>query len=110
MAPRDARNNRRKQRNQTAMALSFWIVVAGVFGAMFGSFLNVVIYRMPRGRSVAAGRSQCPQCRETIRWFDNIPVVSWILLCGRCRRCGWRIPKRYPIVEVLSAVGAVLCV
>lgn len=87
-----------------------WIVVAGVFGALFGSFLNVVIYRLPRGSSVAAGRSKCPQCRETIRALDNIPIVSWLLLRGKCRRCGWRIPARYPLVEALSTVAAILCV
>ncbi len=92
------------------MTSSMWIASAGVFGALLGSFLNVVIYRLPRGASVAAGRSKCPQCRETIRWFDNVPIVSWVLLRGRCRRCGWRIPIRYPVVEVLSALGAVICV
>jgi len=86
------------------------IVAAGAFGALFGSFLNVVIHRLPRGTSVASGRSKCPGCHQTIAWFDNVPIVSWLLLGGKCRRCSWRIPIRYPVVEVLSAVGAVLCV
>jgi leader peptidase (prepilin peptidase)/N-methyltransferase len=86
------------------------IVAVGTFGALFGSFLNVVIYRLPRGVSVAAGRSKCPQCHETIRWFDNVPVVSWLLLGGKCRRCRWKIPARYPLVEVISAAGATLAV
>ncbi len=93
------------------MTASTWaIVAAGVFGALFGSFLNVVIYRMPRGKSVVGGRSQCPKCQETIRWFDNVPVVSWLLLGGKCRRCGWQIPARYPLVETLSAAAAAIAV
>ena len=93
------------------MISSAWIIAgAGAFGALLGSFLNVVIYRMPRGLSVVGGRSMCPQCRETIRWFDNVPIASWIALGGKCRRCGWRIPIRYPVVEALSAVGAFVCV
>ena len=92
------------------MTSSAWVVLAGVFGALFGSFLNVVIYRLPRGTSVAAGRSKCPQCRETIRAFDNIPIVSWLVLGGKCRRCKWRIPVRYPLVEAMSAAAAAFCV
>ena len=71
----------------TAMTSSDWIIVAaGGFGALFGSFLNVVIYRLPRGISVVGGRSQCPHCHETIRWFDNVPVLSWLLLA---RQVSW---------------------
>jgi leader peptidase (prepilin peptidase)/N-methyltransferase len=83
-----------------------WIAVAAVFGALLGSFLNVVIYRLPRNRSVVAGRSQCPKCRKTVAWFDNIPVASWLALRGRCRQCGWKIPVRYPLVELLTAASA----
>ncbi len=86
------------------------ICAAAAFGALFGSFLNVVIYRLPRGKSVVGGRSQCPQCHETIRWFDNVPLVSWITLGGKCRRCRWKIPARYPLVELLSAAGAAVAV
>jgi leader peptidase (prepilin peptidase)/N-methyltransferase len=81
--------------------------VAAVFGAVIGSFLNVVIHRLPRGQSVARGRSQCPSCGHTVAGYDNVPVLSWVLLRGRCRRCGWRIPIRYPLVELLAAAGAV---
>ncbi len=79
---------------------------AAVFGAVLGSFLNVVIHRLPRGASVAAGRSRCPDCGKTIAWYDNVPIASWVLLRGRCRRCGWKIPFRYPLVEMLTAAAA----
>lgn len=83
-----------------------YTLIAGLLGAILGSFLNVVIFRLPRGRSVAAGRSHCPQCDRTIAWYDNIPVLSWLLLRGRCRGCEWRIPLRYPLVELLTAAAA----
>jgi leader peptidase (prepilin peptidase)/N-methyltransferase len=85
-------------------------VAAFAGGAMVGSFLNVVIYRVPRGKSVVGGRSMCPQCAATIAWYDNVPLASWVLLRGRCRRCGWRIPARYPLVELLSGAGALAAV
>lgn len=83
---------------------------AFVCGLLVGSFLNVLIYRLPRGASVVGGRSMCPGCKATIRWHDNVPVVSYVLLRGRCRSCRRRIAPTYPIVEVLSAVIAVLAV
>ena len=73
-------------------------------GAIFGSFLNVVIYRLPRHESLLFPGSHCPQCREKIRWFDNIPILSFFILGRKCRRCKLPIPARYPIVEILSAV------
>lgn len=82
------------------------IVASGAFGLLFGSFLNVVIYRLPRNETVVGGRSMCPHCRKTIHWFDNIPVISWIVLRGRCRSCGWKIPVRYPLVELLTGISA----
>lgn len=81
-------------------------ITAGVFGLLFGSFLNVVIHRLPRGESMVRGRSMCPHCKKTIHAYDNIPLVSWLLLRGKCRACGWRIPFRYPLVELLTAVSA----
>lgn len=72
---------------------------AFVLGATIGSFLNVVVYRLPRGLSPAAGRSACPACGGRIRATDNLPVISWFLLRGRCRLCGAAIPARYPLVE-----------
>lgn len=78
-------------------------VLAGLVGACVGSFLNVVIWRLPRGESVAQGRSHCPRCGHGIRWFDNVPVLSWILLRARCRDCKAPISIRYPLVEALTA-------
>lgn len=82
-------------------------VLAGVLGLAFGSFFNVVIYRLPRGESLSKPRSRCPGCGTQIRARDNIPVVSWLLLRGRCRDCGEPISARYPLVELLTAA---LCV
>jgi len=88
-----------------------WLVaVAGGFGLLVGSFLNVVIYRLPRGESVVRGRSMCPKCRHTVAAFDNIPLVSWIWLRGKCRNCKWKIPARYPLVEALSGAAAAVSV
>jgi leader peptidase (prepilin peptidase)/N-methyltransferase len=75
-----------------------------VLGLVFGSFLNVCISRIPRHQSIVAPGSQCPACGAFIRWRDNIPLLSWIFLCGRCRDCGARISFRYPAVELLIAV------
>jgi leader peptidase (prepilin peptidase)/N-methyltransferase len=73
-------------------------------GLCFGSFLNVCIYRLPRGGSLLHPRSRCPGCDYQLRWYDNVPVISYVLLLARCRRCGARISLRYPIVEILTAV------
>ncbi|MBU0710629.1 prepilin peptidase [bacterium] len=73
-------------------------------GAIIGSFLNAVIYRLPRRESLLFPGSHCPQCGEKIRWFDNIPILSFFLLGRKCRHCKLPIPVRYPIVEILSAV------
>ena len=70
-----------------------------VLGMLVGSFLDVVIWRVPRGESVVSPPSACPECGHEIRWFDNIPVVSWLVLRGRCRDCGTSISVRYPVVE-----------
>jgi leader peptidase (prepilin peptidase)/N-methyltransferase len=80
-------------------------VLAGVYGAMLGSFLNVCVYRLPRDESVIHPRSRCPSCGKPIAWYDNIPALSWLLLLGRCRSCKARISVQYPLVEV--AVGLV---
>ncbi len=77
-------------------------------GALFGSFLNVVIARVPAGLSVVRPRSRCPRCGEPIAWYDNVPVVSWLLLRGRCRRCALPISIRYPLVELLGAAAGYL--
>ena len=81
-----------------------------LFGASIGSFLNVCVYRLPAGRSIVRPRSRCPCCGTTIPWHDNLPVLSWFLLRGRCRFCGTRISFRYPAVEALTGALAVLLV
>lgn len=81
----------------------FWLWVA-VLGSAFGSFLNVVIYRLPRGKSLVHPGSQCPQCGHAIRARDNLPIVGWLLLRGRCRDCDAKISVRYPLVEALVAL------
>ena len=79
------------------------LVAVGIGGLILGSFLNVVIWRLPRGESLVRPRSCCPNCAKPIAFYDNIPVVSWLVLRGRCRTCGARISPRYPIVEALTA-------
>jgi leader peptidase (prepilin peptidase)/N-methyltransferase len=79
------------------------IAFAALLGAAVGSFLNVVIHRLPRGESLASPGSRCPSCGAPIAPYDNVPVLSWLLLRGRCRRCGARISPRYPAVELLTA-------
>ena len=86
--------------------------LAAGFGAIVGSFLNVVIYRLPRGEPlgmVRRSRSQCPGCGAMIHWYDNIPLLSYLALRGKCRACGWRIPLRYPLVEAATALLFALC-
>src|SRR5580692_8394560 len=89
---------------EAMVALAF----LGVCGLMVGSFLNVCIARLPRGESIVRPRSRCPRCQAPIRWFDNVPVVSYVVLGGRCRACRARISRRYPIVELLTAVAFVV--
>lgn len=81
------------------------MALAGVLGALVGSFLNVVIHRLPRGESLVRPRSRCPWCGAQIASYDNVPVLSWLVLRGRCRRCGARISPRYPLVELLTALA-----
>ena len=74
------------------------------FGANVGSFMNVVVFRVPAGKSVVSPRSRCPQCGNAIRWFDNVPVLSWLWLRAKCRKCGVPISSRYPVVEAALAL------
>jgi leader peptidase (prepilin peptidase)/N-methyltransferase len=79
------------------------LVVAGVLGAVIGSFLNVVVWRLPRGESLVRPRSRCPQCETPIRPHHNVPVLAWLALRGRCADCAAPIPARYPLTEALTA-------
>ena len=87
------------------MAMTAYLgAVAGLFGAVLGSFLNVLVHRLPRGESVVRPRSRCPSCRTDIAPYDNVPIFSWLALRGRCRRCHAAISARYPAVELLTAI------
>ena len=86
------------------MLVSVVVGIIGVFGLLIGSFLNVVVYRVPAKRSIVSPPSACPHCGAPIRWADNIPVVSWIVLRGKCRDCGAPISVRYPLVELGTGV------
>ncbi len=87
------------------------LLVVAIFalGLAFGSFLNVCIYRLPRGISVIHPRSSCPRCQALIRFYDNVPVLSWFVLRGRCRHCGNRISPRYLVIELLTGVLFLSC-
>jgi leader peptidase (prepilin peptidase)/N-methyltransferase len=80
-------------------------MILAVF-ACFGSFANVLIYRLPRNKSIVAPRSFCPACKQQIFWYDNVPVMSWLLLRGKCRQCSSKIPIRYFLVEWLGIICA----
>lgn len=84
----------------TASGIDVIAALAGVLGLVIGSFLNVVTYRLPRGMSLMRPPSACPSCGAPVRWFDNVPVVSWIILRGHCRRCHQPISVQYPLVEL----------
>ncbi|MDQ1585889.1 MAG: leader peptidase (prepilin peptidase) / N-methyltransferase [Actinomycetota bacterium] len=89
--------------------MTLLVLVMAIVGLLVGSFLNVVIWRVPRGESIVSPPSHCPGCDRPVRPRDNIPVLSWLLLRGRCRDCGQRISIRYPLVEAATAaVFAVL--
>lgn len=93
------------------MSVGYAAFLAGSFGLLLGSFLNVVAYRLPRGESLVLPGSRCPSCSTPIKPYDNIPVLSWLLLRGRCRNCREPVSWRYPVVEGVTAlllVGVVL--
>jgi leader peptidase (prepilin peptidase) / N-methyltransferase len=92
------------------MSVGVAAVVAAIFGAIVGSFLNVVAYRLPRGESLLHPPSACPSCGTPIKPYDNVPVLGWLWLRGRCRACGASISPRYPIVEAVTAALCAACV
>lgn len=81
-----------------------WYGSIFVFGAAFGSFLNVVVYRLPRGMSLSRPSSHCPRCKHAIRWWHNLPIFGWLILRGKCYDCQLPIPLRYPAVELGTAI------
>jgi leader peptidase (prepilin peptidase) / N-methyltransferase len=85
--------------------LSPLVIVPGIFGLLIGSFLNVVVYRVPNGLSIVSPPSACPRCGTGIRAYDNIPVLSWLALRGKCRSCSGAISARYPVVELGTGVA-----
>jgi leader peptidase (prepilin peptidase) / N-methyltransferase len=87
----------------------FFYLSALLFGLVTGSFLNVVAWRWPREESIVFPGSHCPKCGKAISWYDNIPVLSWIFLGGKCRFCREKISARYPVIELLSGMLSVLC-
>jgi leader peptidase (prepilin peptidase)/N-methyltransferase len=93
-----------------AVTTGLGAALAAAFGAVLGSFLNVVAYRLPRGESLVTPSSRCPGCATAIKPYDNVPVLSWLLLHGRCRSCGTRIDWRYPMVELATALLMALVV
>jgi leader peptidase (prepilin peptidase)/N-methyltransferase len=86
----------------------FFYVFTAVAGAAVGSFLNVLICRLPGGRSIISPPSHCPECNHHIRFYDNIPLISYVILRGRCRDCRQKISLRYPVVELLTAVMSLM--
>lgn len=91
-------------------SLALVLLLSGIFGLVIGSFLNVCIYRLPRGKSIVSPPSACPRCSTPLRPWENIPVVSYLFLRGRCRGCGEPISLRYPLVELLNGALYVLVV
>ena len=86
------------------MSVPVDIVLLAILGFVFGSFLNVCIYRLPRGESVVEPRSHCPSCKAFLRWFDNVPLLGYVMLRGRCRECKAVISSVYPLVECATAI------
>ena len=88
----------------------FDLLMAGLVGLCIGSFLNVVIYRLPLGQSIVSPPSRCRNCDYLLRWFDNVPVLSWVFLRARCRKCGTPVSWQYPLVELITGALFVLVV
>jgi len=91
------------------MPFHFWTVILFIFGSVVGSFLNVCIYRMPRGESIVHPPSHCPHCNYSIPWYLNMPLITWVVLRGRCANCGAPISVRYFLVELLTGLMFAAC-
>src|SRR5262245_38689989 len=89
---------------QTGPPLWYFFVVTCIFGACVGSFLNVVVYRLPLEMSLVSPPSTCPKCGQRLRWYDNIPIFGWLKLGGKCRFCRNPISPQYPILEAFCAL------
>ena len=85
-----------------------YYIIVFIFGSIWGSFSNVCIHRIPENTSVIKGRSHCPSCKKKINWFDNIPLLSFIILKAKCRSCSAKISSKYFLVELISALSFVL--
>lgn len=90
--------------------MTFKLIYGGLVGLCIGSFLNVVIYRLPLGKSIVTPPSRCRNCDYLLQWYDNIPVLSWLWLRGRCRKCGTGVSIQYPIVELITGALFVLVI
>ncbi len=88
------------------MLLSYYLILF-MLGLVFGSFVSAISWRIPRGISFVKGRSVCPNCRKEIRWYDNIPLFSFVILGGKCRNCKSKISLRYPVIELAAGIGFV---
>lgn len=87
---------------------AMFVTIIFVFGIVFGSFLNVLIYRIPKGENIAFPASKCQSCNTPLKWWHNIPIVSWVLLKGECYFCHEKISMQYPVIEFLTGIIAVL--
>lgn len=96
--------------NLNLIPLAGWMIIGFIFATLAGSFFNVVIWRMPRGESVVHPPSKCPKCQSGIAWYDNVPILGWIWLAGKCRNCKNPISPEYPIVEFVTGVVGVLMI
>ena len=92
----------------TTVLLVIFVFLLAAIGAAIGSFLNVVVWRVPEKMSLTTPPSHCPKCNSPVRWFDNIPIISWFILRGKCRDCHEPISGRYPLVESLSCFTALV--
>ena len=90
--------------------MTFQLLLGAAIGLCIGSFLNVVIYRVPIGQSIVTPPSRCRKCGYQLQWYDNIPVLSWLFLRGRCRKCGVGVSMQYPIVELITGALFVLVI